>query len=190
MVPSPEIVKSTPKAEQETIKEVITETTKVEEKSSPKAVETHKLIETQNISETKNLTSEEIKNKFPRFINEAIEEHSSLKTLANCSVSFMNGCINFHTTINFVLSELERSKETILEQIAKHISSSVKANFILEDDLSKFTECLSFLNIREESNQSQEIKPLTKIQFMEIDTSKSNEIEKYLIDQLGAKRIS
>lgn len=102
----------------------------------------------------------------------------------------MNGCINFHTTINFVLSELERSKETILEQIAKHISSSVKANFILEDDLSKFTECLSFLNIREESNQSQEIKPLTKIQFMEIDTSKSNEIEKYLIDQLGAKRIS
>jgi hypothetical protein len=102
----------------------------------------------------------------------------------------MNGCINLHTNINFVLSELERNKEIILEQITKYISSTVKLNLILDDDLSKFIKCMDFLDIKESNTQSQEIKPLTKIQFMDVDTTKSNEIEKYLIKELGAKRIS
>lgn len=174
--------------EKATVDKINTELAK--EKEIEKSLETPKIEVKQDIPETKNLTSDEIKDKFPRFINEAIEEYPSLRTLANCSVSFMNGCINLHTNINFVLSELERNKEIILEQIAKYISSTVKLNLILDDDLSKFIKCMDFLDIKESNTQSQEIKPLTKIQFMEVDTTKSNEIEKYLIEELGAKRIS
>ncbi len=102
----------------------------------------------------------------------------------------MNSCINIHTDMNFALSELERNKEILLREISNYISPTVKLNLILEDDLSKFINCMDYLNIKEEREEFKEDKPITKIQFMDIDTSKSNEIEKYLIEELGAKRIS
>jgi len=92
--------------------------------------------------------------------------------------------------MNFALSELERNKEILLREISNYISPTVKLNLILEDDLSKFINCMDYLNIKEEREEFKEDKPITKIQFMDIDTSKSNEIEKYLIEELGAKRIS
>lgn len=158
------------------------------QKEETKKVEEEK-IEIKTNLESKELSAQELENQFSKFIDEAISTYPALKVLISCTVTFLHNSINIYTDNNFVHSKLESYKNNFNDISVKVLKSEVRFNFIQEDNFTRFKSCQDFVTLIDEVEEENENKNISKLNYMEIDESKLNPLEKFIVTKFNAKRI-